>query len=600
MGGDDFITGGTGDDTLQGGTGTDTVNYSDLSGGVQVDLVLGTAQGAGGNDTLVSIEQVFGSSGNDVLKGGATVNGSAATDGFEGFRGNQGDDIMDGGAGFDRVTYDNSPFAVSVTLGGSSPGTGRDGWRSNNNDSTSDGTDTLINIEEVRGSDKNDTLTGSNEADRYESFEGRAGNDTIDGRGGTDRATYQNSPFAVNVNLALETARDGWRSNNTVPGSDGADVLIGIEEVRGSNFNDTIVGCTGNNWLEGRAGDDSIVGGLGSDSLFGEAGNDTLDGGEGEDFVIYRSSTAAVVVDLTKTTGQVQDGLGGVDTLISIEGVIGSSQGDQFLGPQAATPYFYVEGAGGADTIDGGTGALIREVGFTFDTAGVTVRLAGWVGATGALPTGYTGSALDCTGSIDVFRNIQNIEGSKFNDFLYGDANDNSIDGRGGSDFIDGGEGSDTIEFNQAAAGISVDLSRNLVLDDGQGIGSAAANAAVEQDTLASIENVDGGGFDDLIVGDGVGNLLNGQGGNDTLTGGGGNDVINGGDGIDLAKYVGDFNDYDVDFDTNTGVLTLTHNVSGGGDGVDAVSNVERFQFADLFYVLDISKPELLVLETGG
>jgi Ca2+-binding RTX toxin-like protein len=210
------------------------------------------------------------------------------------------------------------------------------------------------------------------------------------------------------------------------------------------------------------------------------------------------------------------------------------------------------------------------------------------VGASGALPTDYTGSALDGSGSIDVFRNIKNLEGSKFNDFLYGDANDNSIDGRGGSDFIDGGEGSDTIEFNQAAAGIHVDLSQSLVLDDGQGVGSAASGEAVEQDTLLNIENVDGGAFDDLIVGDGVGNVLNGYEGNDTLSGGAGNDVIDGGEGIDLAKFVGSFDAYDIAFDVNTGVLTLTHSATGG-DGVDTLTNVERFQFADLFYVLNSS-----------
>jgi hypothetical protein len=61
--------------------------------------------------------------------------------------------------------------------------------------------------------------------------------------------------------------------------------------------------------------------------------------------------------------------------------------------------------------------------------------------------------------------------------------------------------------------------------------------------------------------------------------------------------YVGGRGQYNVEF--ANGVLTLTDTVSAR-DGVDRVSNVERFQFADLFYVLDISKPELLVLETGG
>jgi Ca2+-binding RTX toxin-like protein len=115
-----------------------------------------------------------------------------------------------------------------------------------------------------------------------------------------------------------------------------------------------------------------------------------------------------------------------------------------------------------------------------------------------------------------------------------------------------------------------------------------------------------GGGGDYLFSGSGNDSIRGGAGidtidggaGSDTISGGAGNDTINGGAGIDLATYVGARSEYTAQF--ADGVLTLTHNVSGGGDGVDAVSEVERFQFADLFYVLDISKPELLVLEIGG
>ena len=68
------------------------------------------------------------------------------------------------------------------------------------------------------------------------------------------------------------------------------------------------------------------------------------------------------------------------------------------------------------------------------------------------------------------------------------------------------------------------------------------------------------------------------------LEGGAGNDTINGGGGIDLATYVGARADYNVVFDN--GILTLTDNVAGR-DGVDTVSEVERFDFAGVFYVLN-------------
>jgi Ca2+-binding RTX toxin-like protein len=333
--GDDVLTGGTLSDNFYGGSGNDTIHGGDGSGidaviysdtsfdggtkeltnqGVTVNLRTGVAiDNWGDTDTLSGIEFVVGSSLKDVLIGGNPANGAGATDGFEGFRGLGGDDTIDGGTGFDRVYYDNSPSAVTVTLGGTAHGTASDGWG---------GTDTLINIEEVRGSAFADTLTGS-DSGIFESFEGRAGNDIIDGKGGRDRASYDTSPAAVNVNLATGVAQDGFG---------GTDTLRNIEEVRGSAFNDVITGDANANYLEGRQGDD------------------ILDGGEGQDVAIYSSSNGSVTVNLA--TGKAS-GAAGNDTLISIEVVIGSSFADTLIGNSGSNG---LRGGGGDDTIDGGAG----------------------------------------------------------------------------------------------------------------------------------------------------------------------------------------------------------------------------------------------------
>lgn len=333
--GDDTLTGGTLSDTFYGGSGNDTINGGDGSGtdavvysntsfdggtkaltnkGVTVNLKTGIAiDNWGDTDTLTGIEFVEGSSLDDVITGGNPANGSGATDGFEGFRGLGGNDTIDGGAGFDRVYYDNSPTAVTVTLGGTASGTASDGWG---------GTDTLINIEEVRGSAFADTLTGS-DSGVYESFEGRAGNDIIDGKGGRDRATYDTSPAAVNVNLATGIAQDGYG---------GTDKLSNIEEVRGSAFNDVITGDANANFLEGRQGDD------------------TLDGGAGFDTAIYTSSSGSVTVNLA--TGKAS-GASGNDTLVRIEAVLGSAFADMLTGDAGNNG---LRGGGGNDTIDGGAG----------------------------------------------------------------------------------------------------------------------------------------------------------------------------------------------------------------------------------------------------
>ena len=57
----------------------------------------------------------------------------------------------------------------------------------------------------------------------------------------------------------------------------------GINAVRGSEFNDVIVGSGGNNTLEGRAG---------NDVLDGRGGNDGLTGGAGSDIFVYSTGLA--------------------------------------------------------------------------------------------------------------------------------------------------------------------------------------------------------------------------------------------------------------------------------------------------------------------
>ena len=84
-----------------------------------------------------------------------------------------GDDFIDGGAGeFDRADYRNSPDSVFVDL---SAGIAQDGHG---------GTDTLVNIERVRGSDLgDDTLIGDAGSNK---LEGRDGDDTLIGGEGFD------------------------------------------------------------------------------------------------------------------------------------------------------------------------------------------------------------------------------------------------------------------------------------------------------------------------------------------------------------------------------------------------------------------------------
>jgi Ca2+-binding RTX toxin-like protein len=343
-----------GNDTLAGGGGIDIARYDSSNAAVTVNLATGTASdGLGGTDTLLAIEGVRGSSFADTLVGGDPASA------LEVFAGNAGDDTIDGGAGDDRVDYDSSTAGVVVTLGGGAPGSASDGLG---------GTDTLLNIEAVRGSGFNDLLTGSDAA--FESFEGREGNDTMAGLGGIDRVDYAEELAAVSVDLGAGTATDG---------NGDTDTLSGIENVRGSAFDDSLVGS------------DSAA----TEVFEGREGNDTLNGRGGMDLAVYEGSRAAVSVDLA--AGVAADGFGGTDTLLAVEGARGSAFDDILTGDAGANR---LQGGAGDDRLAGAAGNDVLEGGAGYDTAVFAGSRSGYtlafgVGEVSVQGAGWTDLAVD-------------------------------------------------------------------------------------------------------------------------------------------------------------------------------------------------------------
>ncbi|MEA3016748.1 MAG: hypothetical protein QOI38_1470, partial [Sphingomonadales bacterium] len=96
-----------------------------------------------------------------------------------------------------------------------------------------------------------------------------------------------------------------------------------------------------------------------------------------------------------------------------------------------------------------------------------------------------------------------------------------TLDGGDGSDLLNGGGGNDTASYGSAGGAVSVNLTSGLATD---GTGT---------DTLVSIENVTGSGFNDIIRGNAGANILNGKDGHDFMRGHDGNDTMIGGDGDD-------------------------------------------------------------------
>jgi VCBS repeat-containing protein len=167
------------------------------------------------------------------------------------------------------------------------------------------GDDTLIagtgnNI--INAGDGNDVLTagtGNNElhggAGNDLLFSG-TGNDLLDGGTGIDTVSYAHATAGVTVDLSLLTPQ------NT--GGAGTDTLTGIENLVGSNFNDSLTGDNNSNVINGGLGDDTLNGGGGDDFLIGGLGNNTLTGGAGADTFQWLKGNSGhdVVTDFTPGT----------------------------------------------------------------------------------------------------------------------------------------------------------------------------------------------------------------------------------------------------------------------------------------------------------
>lgn len=478
--GDDRLIGGTGADWLIGGGGFDTADYGASAGAVIVNLATGLGSaGDSAGDRIESVERVIGSRLGDVLIGDAADNWLV---------GGGGADALDGGLGTDTADYSDSAGAVTIDL---AAGTGVGG--------DAEG-DVLAGIENVVGTGAADLLRGDGGANLLtggagdDRLAGRGGADRLDGGSGRDIADYSGAATGVSVDLAAGIGSAGDAAG---------DVLIGIEDLVGSAWDDALIGD---------AGDNRLTGGLGAD---------LMDGGTGRDIADYSGSLAAVRIDLDRTVQAGGDAEG--DRLVSIEAVLGSALDDEIAGSSGDEDLY---GAGGADRIDGrggndrlfgGAGADTLLGGDGFDTVDYS---ANTVGITIDLLAGIS-SGGDAEG--DRFEAIERFLATGFADTLIGDAGDQVFAGLAGADTLVGGGGFDTADYSASGTAVTVNLATNS-----HSGGDAAG------DSLTGIAAVIGSSFADTLTGDAGANRLEGGGGGDVLDGAGGDDVMIGGTGDDL------------------------------------------------------------------
>ena len=555
--GNDILRGGTGPDILDGGAGNDWA-YFDLSItiGVNINLATGVVSGGTANgDTLISIENVKGTNFADILTGDAGSNfldGGDGTDQLYGgagddvLRGGKGADILDGGAGSDWAYFDLSTtvgVSINLTTGVVSGGTANG--------------DTLISIENVKGTKFADTLTGDAGANQ---FVGGAGNDTINGGGGADYLDGgAGNDFLVHGGVAGALTQAVFRpgaGNDTMIG-DGIDILdyrdatafvtidmetrsaggaaagdhyIGMRDVYGSGFNDilmssTIAGtATSHSQIYGFAGDDHIqlfgayhdgIGGDGIDTIELNAASQRAFGDAGDDIMtMFGASDQAYGGD-------------GIDT-IKLKGANQQAHGDagdDILDGSLATTAVLIYGGAGNDKIYGGTGS---------DTL---------VGGDGN----------------DTLKDLDQSIGAKADQDIF-------APGAGTDTVI--GDGNDVIDYTDtplAAGGVILDLSALSGT-------LASAGGAASGDTYSGILSANGSNQNDTLTSSNLGHgFLQGQGGDDTLTIIGDTDRAYGGDGLDTINLNGINEQADGGAGNDIITLNSTNQQVTGGVGDDHI-----------------------------
>ena len=489
---------------------------------------------------LTNIDMTGNSSAN-VLTGSDGANTLSGLAGNDTLNGGLGNDLLDGGADIDTASYAGASAAVDIDMrvaGAQNTG--------------SAGTDTLVSIENLIGSNFNDMLISdliaANELrgglgnDRYYLYQSTDLAIELAGQGMADRVeAFANVTLGATSEIETMIAR--LTTGMSLGGSDTAN------RIDGNTGADTLNGNGGNDTLNGLDGNDTLNGGNGNDTLDGGAGNDVMNGGADTDTATYATATSAVTVSLLLATAQNTLGAG-TDTLANIETLIGSAFNDTLTGNNSANT---INGGGGNDTINGREGVDTMAGGagddrYFVDNAGDIVVETGNAGSDRVFTTvNYT---LGAGQTIEfLFANAgataltlhgnelaNNVQGNTGNDTLFGHDGADILEGRGGIDDMTGGNGNDKYYIDNAADVLHEGASEGT-LDIAYASVDYTLGAGVYVERLyadsSSGLTLQGNELVNALFGASGNDTLMGHDGADTLTGNAGNDRLIGGAGID-------------------------------------------------------------------
>ncbi len=540
---------------IDGGAGTDTLNLNgDYSSGLTLfpqtlqNVEILNVQGAhnykittndaniaaGATLTVNATSLAAGSS--LVLDGSAETDGGFIVNGGPGnvtFKSGHGNDTFNGGSGQDTIDYSGATSGITVDLSNSGPqaiGAG-------------EGTDTLVNVDNIIGSNFTDTLTG-NSADN--TFYITNPNSTINGGAGNDTVSFQNSFGPVTIDLSTQAN------------------FTSIENITGSNS--------------------------GGDILSGTSGNNVISTGGGQDTVLLTAATGNVTIDMTGANTTTSGAGIGTDTLIGSFNFTGSNFDDTLIVGTKQNLGFNFDGGAGNNTVD-----FSNAVGPV--TADGNGQFYGPYSGQLTSVQNLIGSAYD-----DTLFGTGTLIGGAGNDTLF---NGTVMDGGPGDDIfwgsgapgtqVDGGTGNNTLHLGSGTIVLGPDSVKNVqtfMLSDAMATDLVMNDATVPAGQTLTIAFDPDPGNRSTYPGDFTFDGSAETDGNFNITCenqpgwvSGGNDTIDGGAGTDTAIFSGQSSAYTIS--TLNAVTTIS-----GPDGTDTLRNVEKLQFADTTITLPPYTPQ--------